>query len=374
MAGDDAVTALPATPVQYRFVSVHRVAGFSQLHTGQGGAGERSRPLRMQHGEVTAALVSDPNAPLLEVDRGTALRLLMLMGFAGQRAPADMLKVIDEKAHEFAQERLKKFGPSGVYVVIEARGEIVTMPTDISRDLGGAVLAFDAVDKKALRARYQPAVTSVLTGVALGSGASIDVTAVAEDVALTLPDGRPLYSVTMTAGSARLTIARPATEANVRAIEDGVAILLSDERLSSPSRLFVDALHSTEDQLQGFILAWAALEIMIQKHTAGCESGGWLEGVPEQHRDAAAALHGDYRAGKHQNYSLAQKAVVFAMTHGMGAGNDLASEITRIQNEHRHPLYHKGTISTFPVEAVLALTRRVIDAAVRTIQAAASRQ
>lgn len=84
--------------------------------------------------------------------------------------------------------------------------------------------------------------------------------------------------------------------------------------------------------------------------------------------------HGDYRASKHQNYSLAQKAAVFAMTHGMGAGNDLASEITRIQDEYRHPLYHQGRISVFPVEAVLGLARRVLDAAVRTIRAPAPPQ
>jgi hypothetical protein len=350
------------------------VAGFSQLHTGKGGAGEQRCPIRAEHCEVIGALVSDPNAPLLEVDRGTALRLLMLMGFAGRRDPADILKVIHQKAEEFAQERLKKLGPLGVYMVIEATGDIVTTPTDIARDLGGAMLAFDAVDKKVLRARYQPAVTSFLTGVALGMDANIDITAVAEDVVITLPDGRPLYSVTMTVGTARLTSARSTTDADVSAIENGVAVLLSDERLSSPSRLFVDALHSPDDRLQGFILAWAALEIMIQKHTGGCESGGWVEGVPEQYRDAAATIHGDYRASNHQNYSLAQKAAVFAMTHGMGAGNDLAREITRIQNEYRHPLYHQGRVSAFPVEAVLGLARRVLDAAVRTVRATAPPQ
>lgn len=79
---------------------------------------------------------------------------------------------------------------SGVYVVIEARGDIVTRRTDIARDLDGATLAIDAVDKQALRARYQAAVTSFLTAVALGMDASFDITAVAEGIAITLPDGR----------------------------------------------------------------------------------------------------------------------------------------------------------------------------------------
>ena len=44
---------------------------------------------------------------------------------------------------------------------------MVSTATDVARDLTQAVLAFDAIDKKALRTQHQHFVSSVLTAVAL---------------------------------------------------------------------------------------------------------------------------------------------------------------------------------------------------------------
>ncbi len=366
MTDDPTTIHLPATSVRYAFVSVHRIVGFSEIRSGSELRVVRDLPLNLGIADVSARLTADFSADLMEVDRRAALAHLMLLGFAGQREPGPILEAIHEHAVVLAQERLKKLGPSGVYLVLEARGDVITTPTDIARDLGAALLAFDAVDKKALQKQHEPLMSAALTAVALAVNTTVDVSLVADGVALTLPDGRPLYSITVTGGNVSLITSRPATESDARAIESVMTAVLRDGRLGSPTRLLVDALRSTADRLEGFILAWAALEMMIRKYTAGCETGEWVERVSENDRQAAVTLHQAHCDGGHQNYSLAARARVFALTHKMGSGEDLATEVTRIRKAFREPLYHEGAIADrqFPVEAVIALLRKVIAAAV----------
>jgi hypothetical protein len=323
-------------------------------------------PLSLGQQGVSAALTVNPNAALTEVDRGASLGHLMLMGFVGHTVPEDILRTVHEQAAQNAEARLKRFGPSSVYLVIEAHGAIDTTPTDVARDLGAAMLAFDAIDKRALRTQYEELVKAALTSIALCLDTTPDVAPVTEGTALILPDGRPLYSVTITGGNANLTVARPATEQDAHAIQESLRGFLKDTRLTSPSKLLADALVSTGDRLDRFILAWAALEMTIRKYTVGYETGGWLNRLSEADRDLAVALHQDYVDGQHQYYSLAQKVRAFALCYGLGSGVDLAEEITRIRKGYREPLYHEGTVEAqLPAEAVVALTRRIMRAALK---------
>jgi hypothetical protein len=321
-------------------------------------------PISLGQAGVTGALTVDPSPALSELDRGAAAGYLMLMGFLGRTVPEDMVKEIHDHAAQRTEERAKRFGPSAVYFLVEARGEIATTPTDNVRDLGAVMLAFDAVDKRALAAQYHALVSAALTAVSLGMDTTPDIAPVSEGVALTLEDGRPLYSVTIIGGNASLTVARPATDQDALKIQHRLTGLLQNARLASPSRLLINALRSSGDRLEAFILGWAALEMVIRKCTIRCETGDWLKGVTENHRDAAAALHQSHVDGGHQQYSLAQKARVFALCHGLGTGDELAGEITAIRRGYREPLYHEGMVAAqLPVEAVVALARKVLQAA-----------
>jgi hypothetical protein len=287
----------------------------------------------------------------------------MHRGFQGLTAPGEILRVVHEHAAGIAQDRLKTFGAS-VYLVLEARGELTSTPTDVTRDFGEAMLAHDAVDKKELKARFAQLVGLALASVALRINTTADMQKVIDGVAFTLPDGRPLYSTTLTFGNVSLITARPATENDARAIEKTMASLVSEARLATPSRLLIDALRSSSDRLEGFIFAWAGLEMVIRKFTAGCESGEWVSSVPEAYRTAADALHREFVDQKHQFYSLAQRARAFGLRQGLDSGDELAAEVTRLKKAYREPMYHEGAIAErLPVEAVTALLRQVIDAA-----------
>lgn len=366
MTDQISVTALPATPVRYRFVSVHRIVGFSELRQSPDLLTVLDLPLNLDLPEVSAYLTMDPNPPLTEVDRGAAVGHMMLQGFAGQRTAGDTLAAVHERAADYAKERLKASGIPGVYLVLEGNGNLVTTPTEVARDLGGAILAFDSVDKRALMENFAPLVSAALAGVVLNVDTTSDVSLVSHGISVTLPDGRPLYSVTITAGNASLVTSRPATDKDAGKIERAITALIGNQRLVTPSRLLVDALRSTGDRLEAFIFAWAALEMTIRKYTSGCENGKWIDGVREQDHSTATELHHAYVKGGHQHYSLAARTQVFALTHQMGSGNEFANEISRLRKAYREPLYHEGAIvQQLPVEAVIGLASKFMKAVVK---------
>lgn len=351
---------LPATKLRYRFVSVHRIVGLSALPEG------KDLPLRLDYPGAQATLTLDPNPPLAPIDRGTALGYLMLMGFQGHSAGPDILLAVEGLREERARERLERF-PAAVFLVIEARGTVTSIPADAARDLKDAILAFDAVDKEALKRTHQPLANAALTAMVLTLNTSSDVAAVLDGVELALPDGRPLYSFTARMGAARLSVARPATANDVQVFQQTVSKLLNDVRLASPTRLWVDALKSSGDRLVAFILAWAALEMLVRKYTGNCERGEWISAVPQDDRAAAAALHQAFKEADHRSYSLAERVRAFAWMHGFADGDALAAEVTRLRTAHREPLYHEGIIleETLPTDAVTALTRRLLTAVLK---------
>lgn len=360
MSDEVALVPLAATSVRYRYVSVHRIVGFSALADG------RNLVLNLSLPDTSAYLTADPNASLAEVDHGTAVAdLIFRAAFRGQARDGSYLETVQNRGKQLAQERAKQLGSTGVYFVLETRGNLQTVGTEVARDLGGAVLAFDAVNKAAIVADHQPLVSAALSALSIIVDTSSDIIKVTDGISFELPDGRPLYSVTMTANSARVTVARPATQADASKIEDAVGKFLADQRLATPSRLFVDTMRRTEDRLEAFIFAWAALEMVIKKFTVNCETGDWVNTATGDNRTAAKRLHQEFLDSKHKFYSLVMRSHAFCLIHNVAGVDELANEISGIRKNIREPLFHEGKLveQTLPVEAVSALVRRLLTAA-----------
>src|SRR5688572_9120781 len=181
--------------------------------------------------------------------------------------------------------------------------------------LGRAVIGFRAVDKTSLKEHYQPVVAALLTATALVVGDhSPDLDRVTEGILLTLQDGRILYSMTLQGGAARATTARGVTERDAASIGSETQRLLENPQMSHPSRLLVDALCRQQDRLESFLLAWASLEMLINKHTSGFEAGDWIPNVPREFTEQARKLHADFETAKHKYYSLRERLLAFGLT------------------------------------------------------------
>ena len=252
---------LSVQPVKYEFISVHHIVGFSTLPN------NGDLPIVTGQDDVVASLVADPNPTLAPLDRDTALRGLMLGQIFGQGVEEDLLRTADERAAVSAIERTKRFRIPGVFLVIRAVGGTETQACNAAL-LERAVIGFDAVDKATLKQRYQPVVAALLTATVLVIDTnSADLDTVAEEISLTLQDGRALYSMTLQGGTARATTARAVKESDAVSIGTETRRLLVHPELSHPSRLLVDAMRRHQDRLESFLLAWASLEMLINTHT-----------------------------------------------------------------------------------------------------------
>lgn len=356
---DVRIMPLPAVPVRYAFLSVHRIVGFSSLPEG--------RPLAIDLGidGVTASLVGDPNPALIQIDRWSALAVLMMSAFGGRTEGADILAIAEKKAHERARERAKDQTAPGVYILLRVEGWAETEPTTASRDLGAAVFASDAIDKDAIKARHAGLASVVLTAISLTvDRTSPDLVSIAEGVELTLSDGRPLYSITFTAGAPKVSTARTPSGRDSRRIAELAQRLLATDDLATPARLLVDALRNNDARLEGFILAWAALEMIVRKQTRNFESGEWLESAPRPKSEAATAVHRAFLASGHGSYSLSVRVRAFGLLHGFDDWEQVAEQVNTLRKQYREPLYHEGRFkeSDLPLEQVIGIARRLMVA------------
>jgi hypothetical protein len=262
---------------------------------------------------------------------------------------------------ERAKERIKDY-PLGVYLVVEARGEQMSAPTDHARHLGDAVFGFDAIDKREIIARHQPLVNAAVTALIVKLNISADVTRILEGVELTLPDGRPLYSFTFSLSAPRLSFGRAAGAEDLRTFERTFPALLADDNLATPSRLLVDALRRRNDGLESFILAWAALEVLIGKQMTKCENGRWIESVRDAARAAAVELHREVLARCRPFYSFADRTKAFCLLNGPTNADAIIARITHLRTTFREPLYHEGRFdeNNLPVDAVIELVRQLM--------------
>jgi hypothetical protein len=357
MEGSVKTIILPETPLRYRFVSVHRIAGLSALPEG------RDATLDLGAANVTATLTTDPTPALAAVERCAALGFLMLSAFQGREAGKDILGDAEKIHQERASERREKF-PGAIYLVVQAHGEVTSSRTEAARDLEGAVLALDAVDKIAIRRLYDRLIEVAVTSVVLTLNATSDVVAVTDGVTFEMPDGRPLYSLSFRMGQARMTLSRVATTDDVQAFQRTAGALLNDARLQGPSRLFVDALRRSGDRLEAFIMGWAAIDMLLGKYTRNCENGQWLDRVPADQRALAVEIHGAFADSGHQFYSFVDRARVYALLFG---GEDLSAELRRIKDNFREPLYHQGAVAedALPVDTVIELLKKLMSVLVR---------
>jgi phospholipid N-methyltransferase len=356
MAAENTVVPLAAARLRYRFVSISQIVGFSDLRE----AKDLELPLGLDN--ARAFLTLDPSSSVASIDRCTGLAYLAFNGFEGKTTAPEILADLERQRQRIVAERAKSF-PAAVFLIVETHGIITSKATDVSRDLGDAVFAFDAVDKSALIAAHQPQVNAIVCSLLLVINTSTDIVRVLEGIAFTLPDNRPLYTISITMGEARLTHAVAATADHAARFAQIFHSMRANVQLQTPSRLWADASRASTDRLEAFILAWAGLEAILGKYTAGAESGQWLQQVSDARRAEAEKVHGDWRKEGHRGYSLGERIQVFALLTGLDGHEDLAQEIVGLKNRFREPLFHRGEIqeAKLPVDRVRAIVKSLLE-------------
>ncbi|MEI7902160.1 MAG: hypothetical protein WCK89_18050, partial [bacterium] len=208
-------------------------------------------------------LTCDPDSLLANIDRGAALRRLMIKGMAGQRWKAELPIALEAEIEEIKAERKEKTGTQAV-LVFEAHGEIDATINTLILEHEGFVVALNAIDKKAVRQTHQSEIEAMKLAVAFESEVPSRFAALSEGTYLTDEAGRIVYSINFSASCEASVSTNLSAEGQVR-ISARYAMLQQANDVDSVQRLFSQMADYGTDRLKAFLSGWAALEILIAK-------------------------------------------------------------------------------------------------------------
>lgn len=208
-------------------------------------------------------LTCDPDPVLAGVDQTSAIGRLTLKGFAGQRGSLDYTAALAAEVDEIKAERKKKIAGQAV-LCFEAQGEIDATLNESIREHAEFIVAFDAVDKPAVRQLHQSDVEAMKAAVAFESDVPSRFADVAEGIYLVNEAGKRVYSITFSM-SGEITTSTSLSETAPKRISARYAALNQATDLDSVERLFSQMAEYGSDRLKAFLSGWAALEILIAK-------------------------------------------------------------------------------------------------------------
>lgn len=242
--------------MRYTYVSAWKVVGGINM-----AAADAARVLH-EDDNCRITLTGTPDEQLAIIDKGSAAASLLLRGlFNAQKFPDPAAAIASEMADIRAQRMAKS--KTVTVLVIEAFG---TCEATIgkSNEVDGLLLAFDAIDKTAIRERHKEMIASAKLAVAFESAPPSRLTKFAEGIYLNDRSGRTVYSLTFQMNARGYISSKVTDEAAKRISERIVSVGLRDE-LRSVCRLYAQTAENEDEPLKAFLFSWSALEILIAK-------------------------------------------------------------------------------------------------------------
>jgi hypothetical protein len=346
--------SIASETVDYTFIAAYQVQGFSALPDG------KPISLPIADDRVEATLVADPNAVLLPIDERQAIANVVLTGLITDASFEDSLRAILE-------ERSKAFRIPWVYLALKINGQTQLTASEQSWQFRDLRVVVDGVDKSAVRSHCRPLVVAIANAVSLSIwDMSPHLVKVTDGVAIRRSNGEGVCSVSFSMGSPDAYVSRPVSDADLSAIANRADHLIQEPRLQTPSRLLVDSSIRKNDRLESFLLAWAALEVLIKKYTVGIEKGVWFLTMSDDLRKAAETIHKAFLCSNRREYVLGERVRAFCMIYGVERMELVAQAVNRIRKDFREPLYHEGQLNeaALPVRAVIDIVRELTLAVV----------
>lgn len=342
--------------MELHFISIYRVHGMSSLPD--------SIPQTVWKSNGAEALLTTDLEPFVDhADRATAVIHGIMAGLFGEQKPGTVEERLATGVAAIREERQKKHG-NGVYLVFHATRPTGPVTADVSRNAGTFNVAFDAIDKKTVHAEYLPALLRALTAVVVGldSKTTADLSKMTEISYLIDPTStKPTYSVTVTGGSARVSLSSPLNDDTFSKIESSAAGLKSDTKITRVLDQFVQSLTGKFDDFRSFLSAWNALEIFVSSTFRQTYSERWL-GVLKTGAPASANSYFDrLREIMSDRHRLVDKFVVIAsLLNPAEAEADVA--VFKTLKARRDAISHGAddAAERYPIEETQQLLRKYL--------------
>lgn len=304
-------------------------------------------------------LANNVNEYFTILDRQTALAWMMLKGLIGKLEEKDFDTALEEHISDVRAQRGSSKNPA---VIFEAQGEIETNFDGPGKELDRLEIRWDVFDKDKVRATHTQEVSASLAAVRISAGNDCRFESLGDGAYLIKPDGQIVHSITAKMGTLNAYVSRRLDESAIDHVRTFVTSILQQPGICKVTELFSMALEQQHDRYQGFVTAWAALEILtgklfrqyekalIDKFTAISDAPG-LKGYLNRVEEV---MHG--------RYTLVDRFSVLSIFLG---GESADEDITKFKKckETRDKLFHGKQIpdESLPLEDVCGLLDKYLN-------------
>jgi hypothetical protein len=291
---------------QAHYLSIYRLHNVNALPDGHG---RGTKLATFAKPSFEALLTSEPEPHFAHIDRSRAILALW-----AKQGTAGWTKLDGEIA------AVKKNRPpgttSGVFVVFNGMTEIPNPTFRSRRDSNEFAFSIDDVSTADIRNSFKALEDGVLIALSLSfpdrGVPSFDP--VGQAVYL-IEEGKakPIYAYNLNVSAVRVTEASPmSSDAIENAQALGLRLTSAEFDLSRPVSLLRTSLDKAMDELQGFIAAWAAIEIFVNKTFKSTYEPRWYQTIESSFPESAKRAIERIAEVMNDKYRLSDKFLIIA--------------------------------------------------------------
>lgn len=234
-----------------------------------------------------------------------------LVAPSGEKKPDQRLRSELDKI----KQRRDKEVRGGVFLVVEGDAEAPGPQPNLNRELDEFSICFDGADKPTIREAFRPISDAALTalGISLPDNLDREFEKVGEVIyLLNRETAKPTYTFTFTGHAPRLSVSSILKSDVLESVGSKSEKLLSGKMLSRPSKLLNTSHDRKTDPLQGFLAAWSALEIFVNKCFSIVYEKKWFEIMEAGAPKAATPIFERFKYVMHDKYRLNDRFLIIA--------------------------------------------------------------
>lgn len=213
---------------------------------------------------LRATITGDLNRHWNVLDRQSALASMLLQGQIQEPLDDHFNENLSTHIDTIRKQRTE-LGGGDAALVVEVQGEVEANLPEFTRKVEDFLLCFDAYDKKALYAKTQSQVSSVITALRIGGSGRFEFETIGHGSYLSTDEGTVVHSYSMEMGTPSVYVSSPLTDAQIIRVADDINLILKSGDIERVVRLHAHSLGKASDNFRAFIAAWSALEILIGK-------------------------------------------------------------------------------------------------------------
>lgn len=310
---------------------------------------------------MCAILTIDPSPYSFEGDRMLSVATLMLKAlFRSEPTSNEFKERVASAGEEIRVARRKEFG-NDPFLVIVVEGEIPFFNPSVEKDADEFIVCFDGADKDEIRACYTRMITIILNSITMEVENVIGIKKVTDSVIFLREDGKPIYSYTASAGSARAYVSRQLEDGQIQSIRNLYNRFTEDSTLQRVQFLLRSSLEFEEDPLRSFLAAWSAFEIFINKVFITYENRIFMRILEEGHSGALNKYLERIREVMKDKYRLVDKFAAVSIQLSSETADEDVKTVLQVKNI-RDDLLHGQSVdeAALPVQSIRALVRKYL--------------